>query len=105
MGSDAVMTDRVKGAYVVFNQDIRVDEVEHLLNAIRMMKYVADVKTDDFVKDPHDWMTRQRIAHETLDVTTFVLQASLTGDVGYCADKAKIISHLESIVGKLRGKP
>ena len=37
------MTDRLKGCTVVFDKDIRVDDAEHLLNAIRMLSGVIEV--------------------------------------------------------------
>ena len=37
------MTDRLKGCTVVFDRDIRVDDAEHLLDAIRMLRGVIDV--------------------------------------------------------------
>lgn len=97
------MTDRVKGAYVSFDRDIRSDDVEHVLSAIRMMKYVSDVQCDDFVTDPDDYMNRDRIANEVLDVTSFVLRAALTDTVGYCADRPKVIAALEQMLQKLKG--
>ena len=38
------MTDRVAALTVVLDTDIRVDDVEHIINAIRMIKHVQSVK-------------------------------------------------------------
>lgn len=104
MGTGANVTDRVRGAYVVFDHDIRTDDVEAVVNAIRMVRCVADVKTDQFVNNPNDYMARARVADEVLDITSFVLRASLTGEAGYCSDKPKVIAAMESILKQLRGK-
>jgi hypothetical protein len=39
------MTDRVDRITLILDRDMRVDDVEHLTNALRCMKYVADVQT------------------------------------------------------------
>ncbi|HEY1956712.1 MAG TPA: hypothetical protein VGH28_13925 [Polyangiaceae bacterium] len=56
------MTDRVKGCWVAFDCDIRTDDVEPLLNAIRHLRHVQAVTTS--VRDPDDWMNRERIRRE-----------------------------------------
>lgn len=38
------MTDRLRGVVVTFGQDIRVDDAEAILSAIRMIKGVVDVQ-------------------------------------------------------------
>lgn len=53
------MTDRVKGLYVALDQDIRVDDVEPLMNAIRTLRNVSAVECEQFVTTPEDWMNRQ----------------------------------------------
>ncbi len=56
------MTDRLKGVYVTFDRDIRDDDAEYIINAIRMIKHVADVSA---VKNDHnDHMNRMRIKSE-----------------------------------------
>lgn len=52
------MTDRIKGCYVTFDEDIRDDDVEELINAISMLKRVIDVSTD--VSSPTDHVARVR---------------------------------------------
>ena len=37
------MTDRVDSLVVVLDRDMRDDDVEHLMKAIRMLRFVADV--------------------------------------------------------------
>ena len=58
------MTDRVKGLYVVLDADYRVDDVEAIVNAIKMVKCVADVQTEDMVSDVDDYMARTRVRSE-----------------------------------------
>jgi ribosomal protein L5 len=38
------MTDRLKGVVVAFDHDIRVDDAEQIIAAIRMIRRVADVQ-------------------------------------------------------------
>lgn len=38
------MTDRLKGVVVTFKKDIREDDAEAIINAIRMVKHVLTVK-------------------------------------------------------------
>jgi len=56
------MTDRLKGATVVFTADIRDDDAESILNAIRMIKGVLAVT--GVLSDSDDWMNRRRIQAE-----------------------------------------
>lgn len=98
------MTDRVRGAYVVFDRDIRTDDVEKIVDAIRMMRCVADVQTDQFVSDPSDYMARARIANDVLDTAVCVLRAAmLDGDV-FCHDRQRVISNLERVLTCLKNK-
>ena len=56
------MTERLKGVYVAFDRDIRDDDAEFILNAIRMIKGVKSVEAN--VVDADDWMNRQNIKSE-----------------------------------------
>lgn len=56
------MTDRVKGLVVTLDQDIRTDDVEAIISAIRMVKYVVDVKPNVTQLDDH--INRTRIKME-----------------------------------------
>lgn len=56
------MTDRLKGVIVTFEQDIREDDAEQIINAIRMIKGVLDVVPS--IADHNDVMNRIRIQHE-----------------------------------------
>ncbi len=58
------MTDRIKGVYVAFDQDYRVDDAEDILTAIRMVKGVLDVVSDGHVVDFDDWNNRAQIRSE-----------------------------------------
>lgn len=53
------MTDRVKGCVVTFDRDYRDDDVEEILQAIRMIKGVISVEGS--VKTLDDTMNRERI--------------------------------------------
>ena len=50
------MTDRINGVFVTLDKDIRIDDAEHLLNAIRMVKGVADVSPN--ISDPNVHVAR-----------------------------------------------
>lgn len=56
------MTDRVKGFTVTLEHDIRVDDVEMILNAVRMIHGVAHVEPSITTMDDH--MNRQVIRME-----------------------------------------
>jgi hypothetical protein len=56
------MTDRLKGCTVVFTHDIRDDDAEAILNAIRMVKGVLSV--DPSLASSEDWMMRERVKSE-----------------------------------------
>ena len=43
------MTDRVRSIVVTLDRDMRVDDVESVVNAIRLMRYVSHVKTGPVV--------------------------------------------------------
>ena len=58
------MTDRVKGLYVALERDIRTDDLEVILTAIRMIKGVSGVEYEQFITDPDDWMNRQQVRME-----------------------------------------
>lgn len=59
------MTDRAKGAWVSFDQDYRVDDVQTITDAISMIKGVAGVKLE--IADHSDWMARQHVKNEVRD--------------------------------------
>lgn len=56
------MTDRVKGITIVLDRDIRTDDVEVLVNAIRLLRGVATVDTVLTTSD--DYFARERIRTE-----------------------------------------
>ena len=56
------MTDRIKGFTVTLDRDIRIDDVEQILNAVRMISGVASVKT--VVTNIDDHMARERVKSE-----------------------------------------
>ena len=53
------MTDRVKGCVVTFDHDYRDDDVEEILQAIRMIKGVISVEGS--LKKIDDMINRERI--------------------------------------------
>lgn len=57
------MTDRYYALTVVLDKDIRSDDCESIINAIKMMKRVIDVKGN--VSTPESWMAESRALHET----------------------------------------
>ena len=56
------MTDRLKGVFVTFDKDIRVDDAEQIINAIRMIKHVVGVQP--LVSNHEDDMARARVDQE-----------------------------------------
>ena len=56
------MTIRLKAVLVTFDQDIREDDAEAILNAIRCIKHVADVSP--IPTNPEDHAARQRVRAE-----------------------------------------
>ena len=56
------MTDRVKGLVVTFDKDIRIDDVEPIIEAIRMIKGIASVQPS--IAEVSDQINQQRIRNE-----------------------------------------
>jgi len=56
------MTDRFYALTVILEKDIREDDAEPILNAIKMIKGVQDVKGN--VSDPSTWMAEERARFE-----------------------------------------
>lgn len=56
------MTDRFNYLIVGLEKEIREDDAEHLINAIKMLKGVLDVKGN--ISKPNDWIAQQTAAHE-----------------------------------------
>lgn len=52
------MTDRYYALTVILEKDIRSDDAEQIINAIRMIKYVLDIKGN--VANPETWMAQAR---------------------------------------------
>lgn len=57
------MTDRIKGVLVTFEGDIREDDAESIISAIRMVKRVHSV--EPYVKGAEDYMEYERGRHDT----------------------------------------
>ncbi len=56
------MTDRVKGLVITLDSDIRIDDVQPLIDAISMLKGVSDVSAN--ITDIDDHMNRTKISTE-----------------------------------------
>ena len=56
------MTDSLKGVHVAFEKDIRDDDAEPIINAIKAIRGVADVTGD--VCDLSDWTNRAQVKIE-----------------------------------------
>jgi len=56
------MTDRIKGFTVALDNDIRIDDVEFIMNAIKMIKGVNNVES--LVSDSSDFIARSRYKSE-----------------------------------------
>lgn len=56
------MTDRLKGCWVAFDHDIRSDDAESLLGAIKQLRGVQGVRSH--LVTPDDYMNRERVRCE-----------------------------------------
>lgn len=56
------MTDRIKALTVALEHDMREDDVESLVEAIKHFRGVLAVELN--VSTPDDWSNRQQISHE-----------------------------------------
>lgn len=59
------MTDRIKGFTVTLEKDIRVDDVEMIIQSIQMIRGIANVEPS--ISTPDDHMNRERIKYELRD--------------------------------------
>jgi len=65
------MTDRVQGFTVALDEDIRIDDIEFIINAIKMVKGVNNV--EPLVADPSDFITRSRLKSEVQKIMIKIL--------------------------------
>lgn len=56
------MTDRLDSLTVVLSEDIRVDDAEPLIAAIKQLKGVLSVTGSKV--EPANWVARERVRHE-----------------------------------------
>ena len=56
------MTERVKGFIVTLEKDIRIDDVQVIIQAISMIRGVADVEPS--ISNSDDYMNRQMVKNE-----------------------------------------
>lgn len=56
------MTDRYYALTVILDKDMRDDDAECVINAIKMIKHVLDVKGN--VSNPDTWMAEERSRRE-----------------------------------------
>lgn len=59
------MTERVKGFTVTLDKDIRVDDIEYVINAIKMIKHVSNV--EPVISSPDDHIIENRVRAELRD--------------------------------------
>ena len=97
------MTDRVNRLLVTLDRDMRDDDVESVMRAIRMNRFVCDVTYENCVTDPRDHAARQQVRHDLAD-TIRVVCATILKDYGvpWVSDKARVIEHLEHALDKVR---
>ncbi len=57
------MTDRVQRLHVTLNKEYRTDDVQSIVNAIKMVKGVASVELSEPM-DPSDYMARTTVFSE-----------------------------------------
>ena len=56
------MTTRLKGLVVTFDKDIREDDAQEWIRAIKMMRHVLDVRPIE--NEINDHMVEMRVRHE-----------------------------------------
>jgi hypothetical protein len=56
------MTDRLKGVWVTFDKDIRTDDAQPIIDAIKCLRHVLSVEPN--VTDVPDYMARERVRME-----------------------------------------
>jgi hypothetical protein len=56
------MTDRIKGFVVTLEEDMRIDDIDNILNAIRMIKGISSVEPS--ISNIDDHINRERIKSE-----------------------------------------
>lgn len=69
------MTTRLKAVLVTFDQDLREDDAEAIINAIRCVKHVADVSP--IPTNPEDHAARSRVRAELSDKILGALRETL----------------------------
>ena len=65
------MTDRISHLTVALEHDVRADDVEYLVNAIRCLRGVADVKAN--VREGSTYADRQQLRYELREALWKVL--------------------------------
>lgn len=67
------MTDRYKGFLITLDKDVRVDDAEYVLNAIRMIKGVHSIRP--YVKGLEDDMSAHRARSNAFtEMSNFILE-------------------------------
>lgn len=56
------MTDRIRGFYVALEKDIRDDDVEPIIEAVKCLRFV--LKVEPIVSDANDWIAEERVRRE-----------------------------------------
>lgn len=75
------MTDRHKGFWVALEEDLRDDDIQPLLEAVRRMRGVADVRIDDGTRvTPTDWINRQQLRHGAYMSAIEALHLAIMGE-------------------------
>jgi len=59
------MTDRLNGVTITFEKDIRDDDAEAILDAMKMIRGVAHVEPNIVTID--DWMSRRQVKSDIRD--------------------------------------
>jgi len=70
------MTDKVKGFTVTLEKDISIDDVEVILNAVKMIKGIAHVEPS--ISTPNDHFARQRVKMEIREKMWNIIENTLT---------------------------
>lgn len=66
------MSDKIKGCWVAFNKDIKIDDAQLIINAIKLMQCVADVTV--CITDSNDWINRAQIKSQLINKLIEILK-------------------------------
>ena len=94
------MTDRVRTLTVLLDEDFRTDDVESIMDGLRMIKYVREVKLGEVVGHA-SWRASDEYRREMSDVLFAIARAS-TGMRN--EHEAEFLCEIKLLVARLNSK-